>query len=346
MELSFTPYRIFCHHPFGISRSSHGYYDIVYLYLEAEGIVGRGSAAPSERYSETTATILSCLENQITLPGTPHDPAGFLEQVLPQAGGIKALEAALGMAVLDWWTQREGFPLYDYFGADPAQTPLTSFTIALGDRELIGQKIAEAGDYPILKIKLGTAADKEIIQAVRRETDKPIRVDANEGWDRETAREMCRWLAENNVEFVEQPLPASDLDGSAWLKSVAPLPIIADENCLSSSDIPRIATAFHGINIKLMKCGSPLEAKRMIDLAREYELQVMLGCMVESTLSVTAAAHLSPLVDYADLDGHLLINNDPYQGATVAQGRIILPSGTGIGTVLDSHYAKRFPKLK
>jgi len=340
MKLSFTTFRVNCTHPFGISRSSHDYYDIVYVYLEGEGIVGRGEAAPSARYNEFTKDIINILECGISLPDSMDDPIAFSNSVLPQSKGIKSLEVALSMAILDWWCQKEGISLFEYFGANPEKMPKTSFTISIGDMDLIPEKVAEAVPYHILKIKLGMGEkkDKAIMNAIRAETDTLIRVDANEGWDLETGIKMCRWLSERNVEFVEQPFKSTNLKDTATLRTQSPLPLVADENSLNSSDIPGIHGIFDGINIKLMKCGNLFEAMKMVKIARERDMSIMLGCMIESSVGITAAAHLSPLVDYADLDGHLLINNDPYLGVTVENGKLVLPQGNGLGVSINSNH--------
>ncbi|MBC8344984.1 MAG: dipeptide epimerase [Candidatus Marinimicrobia bacterium] len=340
MKLSFTTFRINCTHPFGISRSSHDYYDIVYVYLEGEGVMGRGEAAPSARYNEFTEGIMKVLEDGISLPDSMTDPVEFSNHVLPQSKGIKSLEVALSMAILDWWCQKEGISLFEYVGANPEKTPKTSFTISIGDMGLIPEKVAEASPYHILKIKLGMGEnqDKAIMNAIRAETDTLIRVDANEGWDLDTGIKMCKWLAERNVEFVEQPFKSTNLKDTAALREKSPLPLIADENSLNSGDIPGIHGVFDGINIKLMKCGNLFEAMKMVKMARERDMSIMLGCMIESSIGITAAAHLSPLVDYADLDGNLLINNDPYLGVTVENGKLVLPKGNGLGVSLNSNH--------
>ena len=337
MDLTFKQYKINCTHPFGISRSTHDYYDITFAYLEQDGIIGRGEAAPSKRYGEYPIHVVNQLKK---IKNIPHFNTAIEGDAwfMSQANGIKSLEAAFSMAWLDWWTQKHDQPLYDYFGADPTHQLATSFTIAIGDLNLIPDKIDEASPYSIIKVKLGVSEseDKDIIRRIRKETDKVIRVDANEGWDLETGGRMCRWLADQNVEFVEQPFKADRLGDTAILKQKSPLPIIADENSMNSGDIEHIAHAFHGINIKLMKCGSLLDAEKMIQLARKYDLKIMLGCMVESSVGITAASHLSPLVDYADLDGNLLINNDPYSGVKIQKGKIILPESPGLGITLNS----------
>ena len=216
--------------------------------------------------------------------------------------------------------------------------PKTSFTIAIGDMAEIPEKISEADPYDILKVKLGTPDhDKQIMIKIRELTDKLIRVDANEGWDPDTALEMCKWLEDRNVEFVEQPFPADQIGNTAELRQKSPLPLYADENSLNSADIPLIAHAFDGINIKLMKCGSIEEGKRMIDLARKHDMKIMLGCMVESSIGITAAAQLASEVDAADLDGNLLVDNDPYSGVKVKDGRLVFPKGHGLGLSLISN---------
>ena len=336
MKFSFETYRIECTHPFGISRSSHSFYDIVFIYLEHNGLIGRGEAAPSNRYNESTERILSVLNKGITVPDNMDDIHEFFNHFSSQCERIKALEVAFSMATLDLWCQIEGKPLYEYFNADPKSAPQTSFTISIGDMDLLPQKIAEAKPYDILKVKLGTSLsnDKSIIEQIRLETDKIIRVDANEGWDLDTGLLMSFWLADNNVEFIEQPFKSTNLSDTAKLKSKSPLPIIADENSINSFDILKIENVFDGINIKLMKCGTLFEAIKMVKMARERDMQIMLGCMIESSVAITAAAHISPLVDYADLDGNLLINNDPYRGVTVDKGRLVLPEAHGLGVKL------------
>jgi L-alanine-DL-glutamate epimerase-like enolase superfamily enzyme len=235
------------------------------------------------------------------------------------------------MALHDLAGQRMGVPLYEVLGLDPRAAPETSFTIGLAEPDLIVQKVREAAAYPILKVKMGSDDDREVLTAVRDTTMSRIRVDANEGWTPEGALDRLEWLARLGVELVEQPLPADRIDETRELRRRSPLPFYADESVHRASDIPRLAGAFDGINIKLMKCGGLAEALRMIAVARALGMKVMLGCMIESSLAITAAAHISPLVDTADLDGNLLIDNDPFVGATVEAGRIVLPDSPGLG---------------
>jgi len=337
MEIAFTTYRIQLKHTFGIARSAHNWYDIVYIFIQDGDIIGRGEAAPSLRYNESTERILSVLKQKVKLPEDCSHRETIWNFILPQLDGIKALEAAFSMALWDWWGQKCEKPIHELLEIDTSKIPLTSFTIAIGDLDEIAQKIEEAAPYQILKVKLGTPdLDKDIIREIRKETDKLIRIDANEGWNYETALDMCKWLADRNVEFIEQPFQADQLGESARLMESSPLPLYADENSINSFDIPNIAHAFDGINIKLMKCGSIEEGKRMINLAKFHDMKIMLGCMVESSVGITAAAQLAGEVDAADLDGNLLINNDPYLGVKVIDGRLELENGKGMGIRLNS----------
>ena len=346
MNLDYTTYRIICSHPFGISRSTHTYYDIVYIYISDGEYIGRGEAAPSVRYDESTNQIITHLKSIDNIDNNLNLEEGAF-WCKKNSNGISSLEAALSTAWLDLWTKKNNRRISGYFNSGKNML-YTSFTIAIGDLDLIPKKIEEAKSYNILKIKLGINEqhDKNIIKLIRKETDKIIRVDANEGWDLDTGKRMCKWLADHNVEFVEQPFKAQNLGDTAKLRDVSPLPLIADENSIKSSNIPDIAHAFDGINIKLMKCGSLFEAKKMIDLARKYDMKIMLGCMVESSIGITAMSNLSPQVDFADLDGNLLIDNDPYIGVKVVDGKLKLPSGDGLGLTLNQEYKKDFSNLK
>ncbi len=341
MEFHYSTYRIRLRHTFTIARSSHDYYDIIFVYLTKDGITGVGEAVPMNRHGEPFDRLLKLaltfVINDLDDSGSLDD---WLDQLLLKADSCRSFSMALDTAAHDLWGKLHGEPLYDRLGALPEKTPLTSYTIGIDSIDVIRKKVTEAEQYPILKVKLGTDDDRAIIETIRDCTDKVVRVDANEGWDLETALEMCDWLATKNVEFVEQPLPASDLETTARLKEQSPLKIIADENCLDSRNIPELADAFHGINIKLMKCGGVREGFKMIQMARELDLEIMLGCMIETSVAISAATHLSPLVDYADLDGHILISNDPYLGATVDGGKLILPDGPGLGVTLRESVAE------
>jgi L-alanine-DL-glutamate epimerase-like enolase superfamily enzyme len=234
-------------------------------------------------------------------------------------------------ALHDLAGKRLGKPLWKLWGLDPARAPISSFTIGLDTPERVRAKVREAAPYPILKIKVGTPDDAVVLAAVREVTDKPLRVDANAGWTVQEAVAHLPLLEEMGVELIEQPVAADDLEGLAAVHRVSRIPIVADESCRVAADIPRLAGVVDGINIKLAKCGSLLEALRMVAAARAHRLSVMVGCMIETSLGITAAAQLTPLVDLADLDGAALLERDPFAGATIAEGRIVLPTGPGLG---------------
>lgn len=301
--------------------------------LEHDGITGLGEAAPSERYRESPQTVEAFLKNvrldRFDDPFQLDDILSYMNTIAPGNGSAKA---AIDIALHDWIGKKLGIPLWKLWGLNKDKTPPTSFTIGIDSLEIIEQKVREAAPYPILKIKVGVPNDEEIVKTIRKVTDKPIRVDANEGWkSKEQARDKILWLEEQGVEFVEQPLPARDLEGTAWVRERVHVPIIADESVTDIESIPGLRGAFDGINIKLMKCGGLREAMRMIHAAKSMGMKIMLGCMIESSVGISAAAQLSPLVDYADLDGNILTTNDPFEGVRVIEGKLILNDDVGLG---------------
>src|SRR5919106_2684724 len=309
-------------HPFIIARGGRSEYRVVWVRLtDSEGCEGWGEADPSSYYGETHDTVLEVLRT--LAPHLTDDPFDLetaearFAQVVPKNG---AARSALSAALHDLAGKRLGVPLYRLWGLDPGHAPVSSFTIGIDTDEKIRAKVKEAASYPILKIKLGTERDEAILRTIRDATDKPIRVDANAGWSRERARAMLPLLKEFGVEFVEQPLQPDDIEGLAGLRRAGILPVVVDESCIVASDIPRLAGAVDGINIKLAKCGSLREALRMIAVARAHGMLVMVGCMIESSLGITAAAHFTPLVDIVDL-----------AGAGIAGGQVTLPDGPGLG---------------
>lgn len=346
MKLNYTTYRLQCTHLFGISRSSHDYYDRIFIYLEQDGFIGRGEAAPSERYNESIPQIAEILKDKILLPQVVTNINEVIEIFDSYTNGIKSFRSACINALFDWWTQKKKQPLFEFFNVSNKIEIPTSFTIAIGRMGELEKKIEEAKPYQILKVKLGTENDKAVISEIRKYTDKLIRIDANEGWDLDTAIEMSRWLAEQNVELIEQPLPANNLDKMVELKKYSLLPLIADENCQTLADIENLVKGFDGINIKLAKCGGVDEVARMIATAKKYKLKIMFGCMIESSIGITALAQLGSQADYLDLDGNLLIDNDPYNGLQVVNGIPVLPKDNGIGLKLINDYQNKFPDLK
>jgi len=316
-------------HVFRTARGGSATRSNVIVEVDHEGHSGIGEAAPIKRYAQSAETSARAVE---VMAGRIQDPRAYAVAAARAAvPGEAAAEAALDMALHDLAGRRLGAPLYELLGLDPGKTPQTSFTIGLDTPEVVVRKVREASAYPILKVKLGSDDDREVLTAVRDTTDRPIRVDANEGWTPAEALARLEWLAKMGVELVEQPLPAAMIAETRELRRLSPLPFYADESVHRAADIPPLAGAFDGINIKLMKCGGLNEALDMIAVARAHGLKIMLGCMIESSIAITAAAHISPLVDIADLDGNLLLDHDPYVGATVKDGRLVLPDAPGLG---------------
>ena len=326
--------RLNLQHTWTTTMSSSQYRDTLHVAYTRDGITGHGEGAPIVRYHEDAEGARKAVESvrDLLLSANPLQFSKVMAEVFKRVPGEWAGKAAIDIALMDWVGQKLGIPLYSYFGLDPKDTPLTTFSIGIDTPEITKQKTREAADFPILKVKVGLATDEPTIEAVRSVTDKPLRVDANEGWkDKEEAVRKINWLEKHGVEFIEQPLPAEMIEETRWIRSRVHIPIIADEACQRASDIPKLKEAFDGVNVKLDKSGGVLEAYRMIQIAKALGMRTMLGCMVSSSCTVTAAAHLSPLVDYADLDGNLLISNDPFHGVRVEKGKLILPGKPGLG---------------
>ncbi len=320
-------------HPFIIARGGQSDYRTVWVRLrDGDGHEGWGEAAATKFYGETPESVLSALDLYATaLPSDPFDIEETERRWAVLLRGNPAARAALSSALHDLVGKRLGVPVYRLWGLDPAKAPRSTFTIGLDTPEKIRAKVLEAEQYPILKIKLGTERDVEILRTIRDATDKEIRVDANGGWTVKQAIAMLPVLQEFGVTVLEQPLPPNELDGLAAITSRAAIPIIADESCLTAADIPTLVGKVDGINIKLAKCGSLREAIRMIAVARAHGLIVMVGCMIESSIAITAAAHFTPLVDIVDLDGAALLANDPFSGAAIDGGQVTLPTEPGLG---------------
>lgn len=328
--------RLQLRHTWTTVMSTSTFRDVVQVRIQRDGLTGIGEGAPIPRYHETATSSLRALETVRGLieAADPMQHVPLLAEVSRRLPGDWAAKAALAGALADWTAQKLGVPLHRYFGLDGNATPITTMSIGIDSPEMTRQKVQEAADFPVLKIKVGLDSDEVTINAVRQVTHKPLRVDANEGWkSKEVALRKLEWLAKQGVELVEQPLPAAQIAEAKWLKARSPLPIFADESCLHPSDIPRIAETCHGVNIKLDKCGGVFEAHKMIAIARAHGLKVMIGCMISSSVSIAASAQLTPLVDYADLDGFLLIANDPMESTTVQRGKLILPNRPGLGLI-------------
>jgi L-alanine-DL-glutamate epimerase-like enolase superfamily enzyme len=334
-ELKTEIKRLNLRHTWTTTMSSSTFRDTVHIQYKRDGITGHGEGAPIIRYEEFPDKAKAAIDaiKPAIESGDPRQYEKFLAAIRKSLGEHQhAAMAAVDIAVMDWVGQKLNIPLYQFYGLDPADTPVTTFSIGIDTPEITRQKTAEAAEYKVLKVKVGLKTDEETITAVRSVTKKPIRVDANEGWtDKDEAVRKINWLETQGVEFIEQPMPAHMVEELKYVRSKIHIPMFADEACTEASAIPRLAEMYDGINVKLDKAGGITEAYRWIKLARALNMKVMIGCMISSSCTCTAAAHLSPLVDYADLDGNLLIANDPYVGVKVVDGKIVLPTGSGLG---------------
>lgn len=333
MKLRFSPYTLELKHVFTVATNSRTTTAVMMVEVEQDGLVGYGEASMPPYLGESHATATAFL-SKVDLAKYP-DPfrlEDILRDVDAIAPGNYAAKAAVDIALHDWLGKKMGYPWYRIWGLDPAKTPVTTFTIGIDTKDVVRQKVKEADIYKVLKVKLGRENDREMIETIREVTDKPIRVDVNQGWkDREFALKMIEWLATKGVEFVEQPMPKEQVDDIAWLRAKSPLPLIGDESVVRLADIRKAIGVFDGINIKLMKSTGMHEAYRMIATARALGMKVMIGCMTETSCAISAAAQLSPLADYADLDGALLISNDLFSGASIVDGKVTLTDRPGIG---------------
>ncbi len=336
MKLTHEIIALHTKNPFVIARGGDTEYRVVRITVTApDGATGWGEAAPSKFYGETADTVVDVLPLlEHALHGADSWSLEAMEHALARAIRFNgSARAGVSVALHDLVGKRLGIPLYKLWGLDPAASPPTSFTIGIApDEETLRSRVADAEQYPVLKIKLGSSWDERIVRVVRELAPKKIlRVDANAGWTPKSTLRIVPLLQELGVEFVEQPLPPGDLEGLRFVRERSSLPIIADESCIVSGDIPKLAGVVDGINIKLAKCGGLREALRMVATARAHDMLVMSGCMIESSLGITAAAHFAPLLDCADYDGAALVRDDPFVGATIDGGVIRLPDGPGLG---------------
>lgn len=333
LSLSFVPYELQLRHTFTLANSSRKTTPDMLTRLEIDGVVGYGEASMPPYLGESVESATKFLSRldlgQFTDPFQMDDILQYVDSVM---SGNTAAKASVDIALHDLVGKLMKQPWYKIWGFDPADTPNTSFTIGIDTAEVIKQKVAEAAPYKILKIKLGQSTDRMMIETIRSVTDRPLCVDVNQGWtDRVKALETIHWLKEKGVVFVEQPMPKTAIDDIAWLTQHSPLPIIADESLQRLPDVMKVHGAYNGINIKLMKCTGMREAHQMITLARSLGMKVMIGCMTETSCAVSAAAQLAPKADWADLDGNLLIANDPYSGMQIVDGKVSLIDRPGIG---------------
>ena len=335
MSLTFRSFDALLKHPFTVSGYTRTTTPIVLTEITYDGITGYGEAAMPPYLGESQASVMAFLEKvnlkQFSNPFEIEDILSYVDNI---AIYNTAAKASVDIALHDLIGKLMGQPLHSLWGYSASKVPLTSFTIGIDTEDEVRKKTMETTPFKVIKVKLGSdeITDKMIINTVRSVTDKPIRVDANQGWkDKHYALKMIEWLSERNIEFIEQPLPKHNLDDMAWLTEHSPILTFADESCQRLEDISRLKGVFSGINIKLMKCTGLHEANKMITVAKACDLKLMIGCMTETSCAISAAAQLSPLMQYADLDGNLLISNDVFSGAKLVDGKVMLNNEPGIG---------------
>lgn len=336
MKLSFFPYELKLRHTFTVATYTRTTTPGVQVRIEYEGKVGHGEASMPPYLGYTLDGTLAFLQKvDLSEFASPFLIEDILDYVDHLEEGQTPAKAAIDIALHDLIGQLCDRPLYEILGYNPEKTPSTSFTIGIDTPEVVREKTLECADkFNVLKVKVGYDGDEQMIKTIREITQLPLVVDANQGWtDRQMALDKIYWLKSQGVQMIEQPMPKTMLDDTAWLTQHSPLPVYADESVQRLKDLPKLKGAFHGINIKLMKSTGVREAVRMMNYARAEGMRVMIGCMTETSAAVTAAATLSPLVDFADLDGNLLIANDLYEGVTVVNGRLTLPDRPGLGLI-------------
>ena len=334
LRMSFEPYELQLRHTFTVSSYSRKTTPGVQVRIEFEGITGYGEASMPPYLGQSVESVSRFLSStdlkQFNDPCQMESILAYVDSLSPGDGAAKA---AIDIALHDLVGKLMGQPWWRLWGLDPSKTPDTTFTIGIDAPDVVREKTRKCADrFNILKVKVGLDNDKEMIRTIREVTDLPLAVDANQGWkDREKALDEIFWLKENGIVMVEQPMPKERLDDNAWITERSPLPIFADEAIQRLADIPAIKGAYHGINIKLMKCTGMREAWKMANYAHAEGMRVMVGCMTETSCAVSAAAQLSPMADFADLDGNLLITNDLYKGMEVINGKVTLNTLPGIG---------------
>lgn len=333
MKFSFRPYTLELKHVFTVAVSSRTTTPVMLTEIEYEGVKGYGEASMPPYLGESQETATKFL-SRVNLE--QFDDPFEMEKILEYVDSIDekntAAKASVDIALHDLVGKLIGKPWYKIWGFDKTKTPYTTFTIGIDKPDVVRQKVKEAEEFKILKVKLGRDNDREMIETIRSVTDKPLTADANQGWkDKHYALEMIQWLSEQNVLYIEQPMPKEMIEENAWITEHSPIPVLGDESIQRIPDLIKMKDVYSGVVIKLMKCTGMREAYKMITLAKSLGMKVMLGCMTETSCAISAAAQLSPEADWADLDGNLLIKNDPYEGVKVIDGKITLNDYPGIG---------------
>lgn len=340
MKLSYCPYSLEFKHPFGLAYGTRTKTDVVFIKIESDGFVGYGESSLPPYLGETHESVITFL-NKAKLYLEKYDLSSGHGKVTIGihllAESNNAAKAGIDIALHDLYAKSNNKPVWEYLGYEKPVAINTSVTISIGDLNLIPQKIEEVKDFNILKVKLGNTNDKEIIETIRKHSDKPLVVDVNQGWkEKNFALEMINWLSDKNVLFVEQPMPKENIDDMAWVTERSPLPTMADESVKILEDAKRVEGAFSGINLKLMKCTGLHEAKKIIDFCKEKKLKLNVGCMTESSCAISAAAQLTAYADWVDLDGPTLVKNNPFSGINYKNGKVELSDLPGLGVLSNS----------
>lgn len=335
MKLTYRPYELQLKHRFTISGFSRTATPLMLLQLEHEGCVGYGEASMVPYMGESVETAMQFLGkvdvSEFTYPFNYAAMVTYLDGLAP---GNPAVKAAIDIALHDLEGKLKQQPCWQLLGSNPAQMPVTSITLGIDTPEILAQKVREAEGFKIIKVKLGSADDRQLIQTIRSLTPLPLYVDANQGWtDRKQSLDLIYWLQEQGVQLIEQPMLKTDMDGNAWLTAHSPIPIIGDEAVQRLGDVEKAKGIYHGINIKLMKSAGLYEAQQMLAKARELGLKVLIGCMSETSCATLAATALAPQCDWADLDGPFLVSNNPFAQPEFREGKYVLGNEPGLGVV-------------
>jgi L-alanine-DL-glutamate epimerase-like enolase superfamily enzyme len=335
MRLTYIPFQLTLKHPFTIAKFSRTSTPLMLIQIEYEGYMGHGEASMVPYMGESHDTAANFLHQVDVKQFTyPFDFAAIMNYLDSLAPGNPAVKAAIDIALHDLDGKIKQQPCWQLLGSNPALMPVTSFTIGIDEPEVVRQKVKEAEDFKVIKVKLGRDNDRELIQTIRQMTDKPLYVDANQGWtDREKTLDLIHWLHSQGVRLIEQPMIRTDIEGNAWLTEQSPIPLIGDEAVQRLPDVAKAEGVYHGINIKLMKSAGMYEAQQMIAKARELDLKILIGCMSETSCATLAAAALAPQCDWADIDGPFLTTNNPYQTPEFVDGKYVLSEDVGLGII-------------
>lgn len=339
MKVKWRKYDLVLRHTFGISRGSHDIQRTLIVKLEKDGFAGYGEAVEDPYYGVTIEKMISKLEELKDYIESYNfeEPGAFWDDLNKELDDFRFLHCAIDIAANDLWGKMQGKPLYELWGLDTSNLPMTNYTIGIDTLDVMKQKLLEF-PWPLYKIKLGTDHDIEIVRELRKITDATFRIDANTAWDVEQTIENSKALKELNVEFIEQPMPYDRWEDMEVVYQKSVLPLIADESCRTEKDIPLCVNRFHGVNVKLVKAGGITPARRMLLDAKKLGLKTMVGCMTESSVGIAAVGQLLPYLDYVDMDGALLLKNDIAEGHTIVDGKVTLSDRPGTGVILKDDF--------